>query len=102
MPQHQAGAGAATTDDDIDETYSSAAARGPNPGEEGKAGASSTPTNVRKAFSYLEVVVGRGSHSKTGVGRLKPVVLKYVADRGFKEKVVGGEQGAGMVLISLA
>lgn len=64
----------------------------------------STLPNSRKRkepFSYLEVVVGRGSHSERGVARLRPVVTKYLNSRGFKAEEVGGDRGAGMVLVRL-
>lgn len=68
------------------------------------AGDISTLANSRKGkepFSYLEVVVGRGSHSERGVARLRPVVTKYLTSRGFKAEAVGGDIGAGMVLVRL-
>lgn len=68
------------------------------------AGDISTLPNSRKRkepFSYLEVVVGRGSHSERGVARLRPVVIKYLNRRGLKAESVGGDIGAGMVLVRL-
>ena len=51
----------------------------------------------REAFMALEVVVGRGVHSKQGVARLRPAVARHLAGRGFRAR----EKGEGVVVVSL-
>lgn len=73
---------------------SSSRARG-----EGRGRAS--PEIRESGFRKLEVVVGRGSHSGYGVARLRPVVVRYLASKGFPAQAIDGERGEGVVLVDL-
>lgn len=55
----------------------------------------------REAFSSLEVVVGRGAHSRHGVARLRPAVTRYLVGKGFPVETAGGEKREGVVVVSL-
>ncbi|CAN0104841.1 unnamed protein product [Laminaria digitata] len=55
-----------------------------------------------EAFTALEVVVGRGAHSKQGVARLRPAVARHLAGRGFRAEALGGGKGEGVVVVSLS
>lgn len=54
-----------------------------------------------ETFSSLEVVVGRGAHSSHGVARLRPVVGRYLARKGFPTRAVSGEKGEGVIVVEL-
>lgn len=59
---------------------------------------SNTPGEV---FKSLEIVVGRGSHSTHGVAKLRPVVARYIAGRGYRSDSESGEKGEGAMIIGL-
>lgn len=52
-------------------------------------------------FWSLEVVVGRGAHSTRGVPKLRPLVARYLASKGFQMDVIAREKGDGVVVVRL-